>query len=98
MSVSVEVHSRREHQAIGRQRDHGRTCDRAKASGDLLCEVPLGARTGPSETGSRLTLLQARLLLRVDAAKGESAVLTNTIGPHLDGVELADSVEIDAHK
>ncbi|MGI9529932.1 MAG: pyridoxal phosphate-dependent decarboxylase family protein [Acidimicrobiia bacterium] len=34
----------------------------------------------------------------VDAAWGGSAVLSDTLRPHLDGIELADSVTIDAHK
>lgn len=34
----------------------------------------------------------------VDAAWGGSAVLSDTLRPHLDGIETADSVTIDAHK
>jgi aromatic-L-amino-acid/L-tryptophan decarboxylase len=34
----------------------------------------------------------------IDAAWGGSAVLSDALRPHLDGMELADSVTIDAHK
>lgn len=38
------------------------------------------------------------LYFHVDAAWGGSAVLSDTLRPHLDGIETADSVTIDAHK
>ena len=34
----------------------------------------------------------------IDAAWGGAAVLSDTLGSHLDGIETADSVTIDAHK
>ena len=38
------------------------------------------------------------IFLHVDAAWGGSAVLSDTLRLHLDGIETADSVTIDAHK
>lgn len=38
------------------------------------------------------------VFFHVDAAWGGSAVLSDTLRPHLDGIGLADSVTIDAHK
>ena len=38
------------------------------------------------------------IFFHVDAAWGGSAVLSDVLRPHLDGIEAADSVTIDAHK
>jgi glutamate/tyrosine decarboxylase-like PLP-dependent enzyme len=38
------------------------------------------------------------IFFHVDAAWGGSAVLSDALRPHLDGIETADSVTIDAHK
>jgi aromatic-L-amino-acid decarboxylase len=38
------------------------------------------------------------IFFHVDAAWGGAAVLSDTLRPHLDGIESADSVTIDAHK